>query len=286
MRVIRLLALRSGRPYPKKVSWYSFLLEAKPIPGPSCGRMYYVNEKLNDIIGNRTRDLPACGTVPQPTAPPRAPHFILPNLFVRCLIRDLIRRYLTSYTPHQHPILETSFTHFELRTNNVFVCELISIAYITNKESRIPCWCTSITWKVNYSNIHMNICVHYACLLMQEMQRLTCKPFPGVMCDKQAYTWCQPSREECHVWEWQVRHFWSMKWRGMKRFRAVANHHRISLSARFTTLNLSCVASNEIRYDSYYTNMVEWEETILFYFNVKWRYATADSEQAINRKVS
>jgi len=27
----------------------------------------------NDIIGNRTRDLPACSAVPQPTAPPRAP---------------------------------------------------------------------------------------------------------------------------------------------------------------------------------------------------------------------
>ena len=26
----------------------------------------------NDIIGNRTRDLPACSAVPQPTVPPRA----------------------------------------------------------------------------------------------------------------------------------------------------------------------------------------------------------------------
>ena len=30
----------------------------------------------NDIIGNRTRDLPACSAVPQPTAPPRAPIFV------------------------------------------------------------------------------------------------------------------------------------------------------------------------------------------------------------------
>jgi hypothetical protein len=28
----------------------------------------------SDTIGNRTRDLPACSTVPQPTAPPRTPH--------------------------------------------------------------------------------------------------------------------------------------------------------------------------------------------------------------------
>ena len=27
-----------------------------------------------DTIGNRTRDLPTCGTVPQRTAQPRAPH--------------------------------------------------------------------------------------------------------------------------------------------------------------------------------------------------------------------
>jgi hypothetical protein len=27
----------------------------------------------NDTIGNRTRDLPVCIAVPQPTAPPRAP---------------------------------------------------------------------------------------------------------------------------------------------------------------------------------------------------------------------
>jgi hypothetical protein len=27
----------------------------------------------NDIIGNRSRDLPSCSAVPQPTAPPRAP---------------------------------------------------------------------------------------------------------------------------------------------------------------------------------------------------------------------
>ena len=27
----------------------------------------------NDTIGNRTRDLPACSAVPQPTVPPRVP---------------------------------------------------------------------------------------------------------------------------------------------------------------------------------------------------------------------
>jgi len=31
-------------------------------------------KNFNDTIENRTRDLPACSAVPQPTAPPRAPH--------------------------------------------------------------------------------------------------------------------------------------------------------------------------------------------------------------------
>jgi len=30
-------------------------------------------KNTSDTIGNRTGDLPACSTVPQPTAPPRAP---------------------------------------------------------------------------------------------------------------------------------------------------------------------------------------------------------------------
>jgi len=30
-------------------------------------------ENSSDTIGNRTRDLPTCSAVPQPTAPPRAP---------------------------------------------------------------------------------------------------------------------------------------------------------------------------------------------------------------------
>ena len=42
----------------------------------------------NDTIGNRTRDLPGCGAVPQPTAPPRAPLLqfqMLPMGLRRCV---------------------------------------------------------------------------------------------------------------------------------------------------------------------------------------------------------
>jgi len=47
----------------------------------------------NDTIGNRTRDLPACSTVPQPTAPPCAP---LPK---RTLQFFFLTRWISQYRP-------------------------------------------------------------------------------------------------------------------------------------------------------------------------------------------
>jgi hypothetical protein len=42
----KLSALRTGRLYLRKYSWYSFLLEAESTPGPYCDRKDYVNEKF------------------------------------------------------------------------------------------------------------------------------------------------------------------------------------------------------------------------------------------------
>jgi hypothetical protein len=58
---------------PRKYSWYSFLLEAESTPEPQCSRKDYVDESSSDTIGNRTRNLPACSAVPQPTVPRRIP---------------------------------------------------------------------------------------------------------------------------------------------------------------------------------------------------------------------
>jgi hypothetical protein len=55
---------------PRKYSWYSFLSEAELTPGSECSRKDDGKENSKDTIGNRTHDLPACSTVPQPTVPP------------------------------------------------------------------------------------------------------------------------------------------------------------------------------------------------------------------------
>ena len=72
MTLVRLSVLRTGRLYPRKYSWYSFLLEA--VTPRSIMRPEWLSMKnFNDIIENRIRNFPACSAVPQPTAPPLAP---------------------------------------------------------------------------------------------------------------------------------------------------------------------------------------------------------------------
>jgi hypothetical protein len=77
MNVARLSALRTGRLYPQKI--FLVLIAVKRLSGPqghsAAGRIMSIKNS-NDTIGNRTRDLPACSTVPQPTVTPRAPRVI------------------------------------------------------------------------------------------------------------------------------------------------------------------------------------------------------------------
>ena len=76
MKVVKLAALRTGRLYPAPPGSIPGTLFcwrlSRPQGHSAAGRIMSVKNS-NDSIGNRTRDLPACNAVPQPTAPPRGP---------------------------------------------------------------------------------------------------------------------------------------------------------------------------------------------------------------------
>jgi hypothetical protein len=74
MKVVRLSALRTGRLYlPGNIPGTHFCLRLSRPQGHSAAGRIMSMKNSNDTIGNRTRDLPTCSVVPQPTAPPRAP---------------------------------------------------------------------------------------------------------------------------------------------------------------------------------------------------------------------
>jgi hypothetical protein len=71
---VRLSAYAPAALYPQEDSWYAFLLEAESTPqGHNAAGKIRSTEKSDDLIGNRTRDLPAFSIIPQPTTLTRAP---------------------------------------------------------------------------------------------------------------------------------------------------------------------------------------------------------------------
>jgi hypothetical protein len=70
---VRLSALRAGLPLPppRKIPGTHFCYRlSRPQGHSAAGRIRSI-EKFNDLIGNRTRALPARNTVPHPTTLPR-----------------------------------------------------------------------------------------------------------------------------------------------------------------------------------------------------------------------
>jgi hypothetical protein len=58
---------------PRNIPGTNLCQRLSELQGLSAAGRIMSMKNFNDTIGNRTRDLPACSTVPQPTVPPRAP---------------------------------------------------------------------------------------------------------------------------------------------------------------------------------------------------------------------
>jgi hypothetical protein len=72
---VRLSALRASRPpfTPRKIPGTHFFQKLSRPQGHSGAGKIRSIAKSSDLIENRTRDLPACSIVSQPTTLPRAP---------------------------------------------------------------------------------------------------------------------------------------------------------------------------------------------------------------------
>ena len=77
----------------QEIPWYSFLFEAESTRVQSATRRIMSMKNSNDIIGNRSRDIPVCSAVPQLTAPPHAPNVVSSCFYLREIFDHVIACY-------------------------------------------------------------------------------------------------------------------------------------------------------------------------------------------------
>jgi hypothetical protein len=90
MKVVRLSALRTGRLYPPgKIPGTHCCSRLSQPQGHSATETIMSIKNSSDIIGNRTRDVPACIAVRQQTAPPRASRVVIYLLKISAFNKSL-----------------------------------------------------------------------------------------------------------------------------------------------------------------------------------------------------
>jgi hypothetical protein len=175
MKVVRLSAQRTGRLYaPENIPGTHLCSTLSRPQGHSAAGRIMSMKNSNDTIGNRTRDLPACSTVPQPTASPEW------KVLSAC-------RTVTFIT-FQHPCFVLSFflpgvTHFGIAEGCSDKCPIISEA-LTNVIIH-----TTVLWVVTpYSTVPVGkqlfraiCCLHLQgkllhCAITQTVQVSLCTP--------------------------------------------------------------------------------------------------------------
>jgi hypothetical protein len=139
-------ALRSGRSLPQRHSWYSFLLQAELTPG----RLEGLHKLNKNIVGNQTRDFPACRIVPHTEYPtlyrvsvwdvstqisPQRPNsrrarktHVISVRFVASPVTSAARQQCMTTTGTESPLRRLHFRQTECTCDfkKTFVCQLFA----------------------------------------------------------------------------------------------------------------------------------------------------------------
>jgi hypothetical protein len=117
----------------------------------------------DDIIGNRTHDLPACSVVPQPTAPPRDP-------FIRqCILYVQMNTYMFRYKlGYIQALLQFSIWHGILWNSTLETFAIFNSASVCNwqhtelrKEwnSASTTSCVPMAWYLRHGQLQIDLCI-------------------------------------------------------------------------------------------------------------------------------
>jgi hypothetical protein len=115
MKVVTLSALHTGRLYPPgNIHGTHFRWRLSEPQGHSADGRIMSTENANDSIGNRNHDLPVCGAVLQPTAPPCVPECLSVPLVIQYAIR--MRHIAICHLPGSKIVVSTlSHKRYEVR---------------------------------------------------------------------------------------------------------------------------------------------------------------------------
>jgi hypothetical protein len=158
----------------------------------------------NDTTGNRTRDLPTCIAVPQPTALPHAPSLVNRSLILKCKANFISLKYKILWCYHVSQSNSVSFFNFEAWSQN-FKKRLLSLSCLsvhTHGTTRPPLEGFSLNlifkylpkicrenssfikiwqeWRVLYSQTHVYIYIYvtisrWILLRMRNISNKTCR---------------------------------------------------------------------------------------------------------------
>jgi hypothetical protein len=118
----------------------------------------------NDTIGNRIRDLPVYGAVPQPTAPPHAPNYIRWKVKYECPY------HVTSYIPYYFIGVLINVCRLAVDTLNI-TCKFLYCNHQVHRDFLITLYYKFILYgkQIKFKTVTVKVAISKNNLLTRKM---------------------------------------------------------------------------------------------------------------------